>query len=230
MHWADPKAVRRSGGGRMRSAPTRSQWATVVEEGSRAATGTNIVVHEDLSLDDAVEDRWSNSAMPAESKLKRAFQLSEQRDYSAAIELCNEVLNDEPGNAAAFRQRAFVFARMNRLAQALDDMSAAASLSPLDPNDDFFQGYWSIDLGRASEAIGFLTKVLEYETANETGHFSETARFFRAAAYIACKEGGRALDDLSFVREDFRTFLQGRLVHRTELQQAALSLRGRLVD
>lgn len=165
--------------------------------------------------------------MDITGKLKQAFNLAERREYDAAIQLCNGVLEEDPTNADALRRRAFTLARMNHLSEAIADMQTANKLLPLDPNDDFFCGYWSAELGEASQAIIFLTKVVEHEAARGDSHFSETARFFRSSAYLARGEGELALDDLAHVRSDFRTFLRDGLVSRSDLEQAALKIRKR---
>lgn len=159
--------------------------------------------------------------------LKRAAQLAERREYSAALQLCDNLLLEDPANADALRGRAFILARMDRLREAITDMLAATHLAPLVPNDAFFLGYWSADLGDAPRAIEFLTSVVKHEVLQGKDYFSETAKFYRASAYIDNGQPQYALYDLADVRADFQTFLKDKIVTRAELERVAHSLKSK---
>lgn len=161
--------------------------------------------------------------MNSTKKLKEAFDHSEKKEFSEALKICSEVIENYPKCTEAYRERAYVYSRMKDWEKALLDINKAITLDLDNPADYFTRGRWLLITDNPQDAVEDFSKVLMIENEMNSAYFSETAYFFRALAYLDIGLYEKALNDCKEVRDDFALHFKSRLRSKREIQDFANS-------
>ena len=134
--------------------------------------------------------------MPTESKhrvstdlTKRVETLTAQKQFVKAIELINQTLATDNGNAELYRLRATVHCRAANMKLCLEDASKAVETDPEYPPAYLFRGLVRIDIGQAKQAIGDCEITIKLWHARPLGYNC------RGLANRALREFSRAIAD-----------------------------------
>lgn len=143
-------------------------------------------------------------------KLDRAYQIaSKNRDYEGALQICNQIITENPAMTEGLNTRARIYELMDELEQAISDISAVIEIEPSQPDYYFNRGRWHLAIGRLNEAVKDQTKVLEIGKHNDFHYYDESAFFFRALAFLRLSMFEKALADCVNVGDDFLVYSAG---------------------
>jgi tetratricopeptide (TPR) repeat protein len=120
-----------------------------------------------------------------DSRVARACQFLDARDYPAAIEFCSRFISEEPASADAYFLRAQAHKGANDPEAALADAGRAIELEPEDPAMYFLRGRWLIAWGHYAAGIEDLVSVVALESASgSTRHLSVAKMTMAVASYL----------------------------------------------
>lgn len=143
-------------------------------------------------------------------KLEQAYEIaSDKRDYQRALQICNQVIIENPATIEGLNTRARIFELMDELAKAINDMSAVIEIEPNEPDYYFNRGRWHLGIGNFDEAVKDQTKALEIGKLKDFHYYDESAFFFRALAFLRLSMFEKALSDCANVEDDFLVYSTG---------------------
>lgn len=94
-----------------------------------------------------------------------------------ALDLTEEILTRDPGNANAHRLAARLFCYLGRVSDALNHSERSLSLNPYDGDVLVMHGLTLIQAGRAEEAVAWIEKALRYNP--------QPPRYYRQTLFLA---------------------------------------------
>ena len=136
-------------------------------------------------------------------KLEKIDRLIETRNLAAALDLANQLVEDNPNASEAWAKRAFVNTMRRQYSDAISDISQAISLNDAEPEYFYFRGRQYLVNEDYMEAVSDFTQTLKL---CDSDYYREPAYFMRAEAYVKLKRYDDARDDCSRVSDDFTTF------------------------
>ncbi len=140
-------------------------------------------------------------------KLGKIDELVESRNIEAALELADELVDENPHEPEAWAKRAFVNAMQVRHSDAIHDISQAISLSNSEPEYFYFRGRQYLAAKDYNRAISDFTRTLELCESWDSEYYKEPAHFMRAEAYVKLKRYDDARNDCRHISDDFVVFI-----------------------
>lgn len=132
-------------------------------------------------------------------ELLRAKELSRNGNYQEALNICSKFIEENFECYEGYEARSAIYFRQGSHDEALADIAKVIELVPNKPSPYFRRGRWRIKIGDNAGAAADFSKVIELDD----GYFGETAYFYRAEAYLRCKEYDKAIEDCEKVSGDF---------------------------
>ncbi|WP_284618003.1 tetratricopeptide repeat protein [Aquabacterium humicola] len=139
-----------------------------------------------------------------EQRLALIETLFEKSDFSAVLQICNDIIELDDGHFEAHSERARANQRLGRLGDAMSDLQVLIDLRPDSPTAYLRRAALNMELGHDALAVMDLSRVVELGD----GYYLSTAHFYRAIAYhnIGDKEASRR--DATLLPNDFRFFVK----------------------
>lgn len=159
-----------------------------------------------------------------DKKLDEAYSLAaDRKDYPAAFSACDAIIEAHPDLIGPLRKRAQIYAHKADFAQAIHEMSTVIQKGPAEPGDYFFRGWWNLEESNENDAIRDLTKAIDLGKQSNDDYFTETAKFFRAVAYLRLGRNQEALADCQHVSDDFLIYLRSGRISKLQIVTEATS-------
>ena len=136
-------------------------------------------------------DEVAGNIEQAESLVKSAYQLIDQKKYDEAIDLCNKAIKISPNYESAYGERGFAYSQKGQFDKAIADYSTAIKMSPYEALLYFNRGTSYYKKNDFDPAIQDFNKAIELSPS--TTNFYST----RCAAYFRKGQNSQALNDCS---------------------------------
>jgi tetratricopeptide (TPR) repeat protein len=138
-------------------------------------------------------------------------------DEASALRLADELVRQYPHEMRAWLLRSHIHARMKAHVNAVNDITQAMEVSPIEEPCLFFdRGRYYIKLRNFQDAINDCTQGLKVCDMYQSEYYRESLHFFRACAYVQLGRKDEALADLSKVRSGYQLWVD-RLVSKEML-------------
>ena len=153
--------------------------------------------------------------------LDRLRALTRQREYAAAIRLCDEALasSERDDRARLWRLRAYVHQQMQNYEMAAADVSTGLSEQAGELSLIFMRASIYVELRRFVEADADLEQLLEIERARGEAFFRDSALLLQAICLRHLERPSEALAICERLPRDVRTWALGRLWTPEELER-----------
>jgi tetratricopeptide (TPR) repeat protein len=151
----------------------------------------------------------------------RIEHLFETGRCTEIIELCTDVLSSLPDEWKFYYHRAQAKLLLGDRSGAIDDLTIAIRIRPMEPTLYFFRGSWRVDAGEYVEGTDDLMQSINAETDQGTSYYVESARFRRAVAFLQLGEFEKAEKECLQVRATLTAHVRGRLWSASEVLDRA---------
>lgn len=155
--------------------------------------------------------------------LTAAKQLSKEDALLEALELCNQLIENQPNSYEGYELRSSIFRRLGDLDKALWDLDHVIELLPTSAAPHFRKGRYLMMLSRCGDAA----KEFSEAEALDDGYFGDVIFFYRAEAFLRMGEYDKCLQDCRSMRSDYseHNFFGHRDRSRIEIERDALARR-----
>ncbi len=148
------------------------------------------------------------STEDALNEIKRA---EKRGDNENVITLCDDALVQLPPDARVYHHRAHANAILDRIPQAIESVTLAISLMPLEPSFRYFRGLWRIEFSEHDEALRDLQTAVELESKLGSTYYVGPARLLSAVALLYLSRFAEAETELLALRPHAKTFVAGKV-------------------
>ncbi len=142
-----------------------------------------------------------------DNKLEQVSRFTEKRQYSAALDSVNSIIDVNPECYKAHYEKAKVFAHQMIWVEAIECVSVAIQLNENEPMLYFSRARWFVQSQRFHEAHDDLTQLIELENKLNDTYYIESAYFFRALASSYLGNYEDVLNDCDNVRDDYSIYI-----------------------
>ena len=156
-----------------------------------------------------------------DNQLKEVFSLTEKRKYLDAHELVDQVLESNPNWYKPYDQKAKVYARQGKWAEAVESVGDAIELEPKNSALYFSRARWLIQCELFSDAYNDLTQIISLESILSDSYYLESAYFFRALTSSYLGNYRDVILNCEYVRDDYVTHILKKLHSKKELLENA---------
>ena len=136
----------------------------------------------------------------------RADTLAKDGRYEEALSLATDLVQRYPDEMKVWSMRAYLYTCKDDYERAIADLSQAIGLNPAEPVLFYDRGRYQSRLGLFEAAADDFGKGLALCDHYRDDYYRESLHFFRAEALIELGRKREALEDLSHVRDDLRTW------------------------
>ena len=143
----------------------------------------------------------------AEDRLNNAFNLTEKKKYSEALDIVNSVISENPEWFKGYHEKAKIYARQKQWNDAVEAVDEAIRLNKTEPMLYFSRSRWLIQNQLFYEAVDDLTHLIELEKKLDDTYYLESAYFFRALASSYLGNYEDVLADCEKVRDDYSMYI-----------------------
>jgi tetratricopeptide (TPR) repeat protein len=133
------------------------------------------------------------------AEIKRLADADRLDEASAAVQA---FVAEFPGQAEAWRYRAYVLALRGQHRDAVKDMTSAIGLNSREPHYYWTRGKYLLDLGDNEAAIKDLTETLRLCDEHSSDYYREAAHLLRAEAYLRLGRPEEARRDCESVSDN----------------------------
>jgi tetratricopeptide (TPR) repeat protein len=137
-----------------------------------------------------------------EKKISEIEKLASEDDPSAFSKAA-VLIGEYPNDPRVWSLRAYVLARQESFAAAIEDLSKAIELSLPEPVYHFDRGRYFLRMGDSSSAVNDFSVGLDLCDKYDSDYYRETFHFLRADALLSLGKKDEALWDLSHVSDEF---------------------------
>jgi tetratricopeptide (TPR) repeat protein len=141
-----------------------------------------------------------------DSLIAKADALAKEGRYEDAMSLATDMLESHPNEMKLLSLRAYLHACKHDLEQAIIDLTQAIRINPMEPVLFYDRGRYESKLGHFQSAVDDFGRGLELCDHYRNDYYRESLYFFRAEALVELGRKHEALQDLSHVRDDLRTW------------------------
>lgn len=127
----------------------------------------------------------------AEEYRGRIASLFQDKEYAAAIEMCNEALKLDPKNAFALMVRGECFNQLSKLDEAVRDLEEAVKLDATMAGAFIYLGNAYLGKGEDKQAVANFEKAIRLNPNSAYAYFS------RGLTYYITRDNDRAIADLN---------------------------------
>jgi tetratricopeptide (TPR) repeat protein len=121
-----------------------------------------------------------------------------------AFELASSLLQESPDDARLWALRGRVAEQQANYQSAIDDLSRAIAISPLEPDYVFTRGRYRLAADDCRGALEDFTETLRLCDHHVSDYYRESAYFFRAESFLCLRTYDEARADCANVRDDTR--------------------------
>lgn len=152
-----------------------------------------------------------------EDRLNSAFNLTEKKKYSEALDIVNSVISENSEWFKGYHEKAKVYARQKLWNDAVETVDEAIRLNKNEPMLYFSRARWLIQSQLFYEAVHDLTRLIELENSLNDTYYLESAYFFRALASSYLGNHQDVLIDCEKVRDDYSMYTLNKPHSKTDL-------------
>jgi tetratricopeptide (TPR) repeat protein len=155
--------------------------------------------------------------------LIKKIESQSKKDEMGALAAASELIKEYSEDVRVWSLRSYIYEAMDRYEDAVNDVSKAILIKPLEPGLYFSRGRYLINLERYKESIDDFSPGIELCDLHNNDYYRETLHFFRAFSYLRMGDKKGVLNDLSHIQdEDFSLWIDG-MVSKKEMLDAAHS-------
>lgn len=126
--------------------------------------------------------------------------------------------------AEVWSLRAYIYAKQRKWAQAIDDVTHAINIAPTEPVLFYDRGRYFIKIEGYIDAIHDFSEGIKFCYLCSNDYYLESLYFHRAFCYLKLKHIENSINDLSYVRDDYSTWVNGSLSKQELLVQCGKGL------
>jgi tetratricopeptide (TPR) repeat protein len=141
-----------------------------------------------------------------EREILRAKELVRSGDADGAVQLADELIGAHPEAMQVWLLRGYLHERTDNHVAAAADLTRAIELNSGEPHLFYTRGRYRFQLGDDAGAVEDFDLGLELCDRLANDYYREEAHFWRAEALIRLGKIQEALQDLSRVNDDYRTW------------------------
>ena len=154
--------------------------------------------------------------MSLQNLISNAETLARAGDDEKTVSLAEDLIQRFPDEMEVWALRAYLYARRQKYEQAIDDLTRAIEINPLEPFLFHDRGRYELAVGKPESAVDDFGKGLNLCDHYGNDYYRESLHFHRAEAFLMLGKRREALSDLSRVRADYRAWIRS-LRTKTEL-------------
>ncbi len=159
----------------------------------------------------------------ASEHLEKIAAKYRDRDYGAALNLCNEFPVTHPDAYRILFKRAHVHWQLGNRQAAIEDLNVVVDIRSNEPGFRYVRSFFLIDQGDYVGAVDDLTEVLRLGKEAGSDYYREDAQFVRAYCWLKLRKFSEALADCQNVKSGYNTWIEGAIRYKTEIVEQAMA-------
>ena len=136
----------------------------------------------------------------------RAEALAKERRYEEALSLATDLVQQHPNEMKVWSMRAYLYACKGDFERAVGDLTQAIGINSTEPVLFYDRGRYQSRMELFKAAVDDFGAGLALCDQFRDDYYRKSLHFFRAEALIELGRKREALQDLSHVRDDLRTW------------------------
>ncbi len=151
------------------------------------------------------------SEIASKQEIEAIDSLVRARKYAEANQMCKEMIEFYPLDAAVWRSLAFRYSHEGIYPPAIEAMNEAIRLEPLEPAYTYTRAGLYLKNHNYSASLEDCQKTLDLCVYHNSIYYTDAANFFKAECLLQLGHPDKALEIVSIVPDDVRNWYHGRL-------------------
>jgi tetratricopeptide (TPR) repeat protein len=134
-------------------------------------------------------------------------KLLDEKQYAIALSKIDSLISNYPEKSEIWRKRACLNEMRRQREAAVEDLTRAILLNPMEPDYYYTRGRIRCKLQHYEEAVADFTRTLDLCDHYKSDYYRAPAHFFRAETYVRLKKYDQARADCEHVPNGFKTWI-----------------------